>query len=305
MSRLFFIVSVVFILNHAPANAQALFSSSDQPISIEASTALEWLRDQNMYRATKDVVITQGDTVLSGDRAEALYDPVQGPSALQKMTLEGGVRIVQKDTRITADKAIYNVQEKNIILQGKKITLQAPNGTSTTQGEVTYAIDTRQADMLGKTKIVQQTQTIEANTMRVWFSEKDNKIVRANADGQVIITREFPDGKDVALAQHAQYNAEKKTILLQGDVKIARGKNFMQGSRAEIDLQRGYSRLINETQNGQSTGRVRAVFTPSGQTKNNAQKPVNNQDLLIPTIPAKNNPELPYHVAPLPKNNAK
>lgn len=260
-------------------------AGSKEPISIEAASQLEWLRAENKYRATKDVVITQGKTIIRGDTAEALYDPIQGPSALTEVVLNGHVTIEQEGRMARADKAVYDTSKQRITLSGGTVTLTAPGFSVEANDNVQYFMAENKAAATGGVTLTQKEQTLKAQSATAWF-DKDNRLLRANADGNVVMTQNTSEGKQVAQAQHARYDAVTAKVLLNGDVRLARGDNFMQGAAATVDLNTGYSSLQNDS----AGGRVRAVFTPGG----GGTAPLPQQAIAVPVVPGKKNPEGAY-----------
>jgi lipopolysaccharide transport protein LptA len=261
------------------------FAEEKQPISIEAGNQLEWLRDENKYRATKDVVITQGDTIIKGDTAEALYDPAEGPSALTVMDIDGHVSIAQGDRLIVADKAHYDTKAQEVLFTGQQVMIKTPDLSVTSNGQVRYLMAARQIISEGSTTITQKDQVLKADRMTA-FLDEGNKLDRATARGNVIITRKANGGEDVVRADSADYNTTQGKIILTGNVRLARGESFMQGARATVDLKTGYSSLQNDP--AQGTGRVRAIFSTSAGP----------QKISMPSIQAKKKTESAYQVSP-------
>ncbi len=260
------------------------FAEDKPPISIEAGNQLEWLRNENKYRATKDVVITQGDTVIKGDMAEALYDPAEGPSALTVLDIDGNVTITQGDRLITSDKAHYDTKTQELLFTGG-VTIKTADLSVTSSRQVRYLMTERQIISESATTVTQKDQVLKADRVTA-FLDEGNKLTRAAARGNVIITRQANGGEDVVRAESADYNMAQGKIVLTGNVRLARGENFMQGARATIDLKTGYSSLQNDP--AQGGGRVRAIFsTASGPQK-----------LSMPSIQAKRKTENAYQVSP-------
>jgi lipopolysaccharide export system protein LptA len=264
-----------------------------EPVAIEAGGTLEWLRDQHMYKATKNIVITQGSTTIMGDSADAAYDPEKGPSSLTRISVTGHVRMTEGDTVITADTAIYDVLAHSIQLRGDNVSITSAHGTVTAD-EIDYNMATREAVGRGHASVTQHvdgtTRTLEAKTIHAWFSDT-NALTRAAASGGVLLRQQRARGVDVITAADGLYDAEKSIITLNGGVKMIQGQNRMEGDTATVNLATGQSRLSSNgarDASGNATSRVRAVFTPG----DNNPLPRVNAD--IPMVPAKKTTEDPY-----------
>lgn len=276
----------------APVWAQApLPVKSDKPVEIEADQQLEWLRNDNKFRATGNVVITQGDTIINGDTAEAEYDKTQGPSALTTMIVTGNVVIHTGENVIHAEEAQYDTRTEILNLRGKTVTLKSPSGDVTSVNGMDYFAKERKAVSKGAATVTQKTETLKAQSLTAWMNEK-NELSRAEAVGNVVITQKTEDGTNIAQAQRGTYDAAKQIAVLTGDVKLTQGQNYMQGDKATINLATGYSSL----QNNQGTGgRVRAIFTPDSDNGNAVSvMPSLNQGM--PAITPKKKFEQPYAV---------
>lgn len=258
------------------------------PVEIEASRQLEWLRDKNMYRATGDVVITQGDTVIKGDMAEAEYDAAVGPSALTLFTVTGNVVMTKPDQTVHADKGVYDTRTEVLTLYGDIVTLKTPTMTVTSTGGMAYDAAKGRATARGNAKVQEATRTIKADVITAFISKNSNKLDRATADGHVLITMDGKEGKDIAQADQGDYDLVKDTISLRGNVKLTRGSNHMQGDYATINLTTGVSSLQNSPKAG---GRVRAIFS-SGDSKT----PLPNVTGSVPMVNSKKDFEQPYAV---------
>ena len=249
-----------------PAQEAAPSSSigikKNEPVQIEASHELEWLRKDYKYRATGDVVITQGATVIKAKSAEANYDPQQGPSALTTISVKDDVVITNGDKTIIADEGDYDAIAQVLKLRGSNVTVTGPDLKVTAKNGIDYYTAENKAVAMGNAEVKQKAQTLRAQKITAWF-DKNNKLQRAEANGNVVIVQPGKDGgQDIAQADQGTYDIKNNNALLKGHVKLTQGDNHMQGDTATIDLTTGYSTLKNTN----AGGRVRAIFTPGGGT---------------------------------------
>lgn len=111
-----------------------------------------------MYRGTGNVQITQGDTTIRGDYAEAHYDGKIGPSALTVMKVKGNVVITSKDRIIRGDDADYDTRSETLIVTGKHVALNAPQMTVTATDRLEYHAQENKAVAVGKAEVSQPDQ---------------------------------------------------------------------------------------------------------------------------------------------------
>lgn len=291
--RFFFFLLLAFLQATAVHAQVPLQSKSDKPVAIEADQQLEWLRNENKFRATGHVTITQGDTVITGDEAEATYDAAQGPSALTLLTVTGHVVITAGENVITSETASYDTRTEVAQLRGSIVTLTAPKATVSAQTGMDYFARERKAVSKGPAVVTQGTDTLKARAITAWLTEQ-NDLSKATAQGNVIITQKAKDGtSNIAQADRGDYDAVKKTVSLNGNVRLTQGQNHMQGDKATMDLNTGYSALQNNPASG---GRVRAVFTPAGDKEGDSSAKSFINSSAIPTIAPKKDYQQPYAV---------
>jgi lipopolysaccharide export system protein LptA len=290
MNSIFKNFGMICLMSCVAGNAFAQMPGSDkkQPISIEASSQLEWIRDKNMYRATKDVVITQGDTVVKGDNAEAEYDPAIGQSALTIMTVTGHVIMTNQGRTLTSDKGVYDTRTKILTMTGDVTTLTTPAASVTSRNGMVYDSANGKAVATGHAVATEPDKKMTADVITAFIDTDTNKLQRAIATGHVIITHTTPDGVDVSQSQKATYDMGSDIINLDGDVKLTKGTNHMEGDAAVINLKTGISNLKNNSTQG---GRVRAIFNTGDQSS-----PMQTMTGSMPMVKSKKNFEQPYAV---------
>jgi lipopolysaccharide export system protein LptA len=285
MKKLFLIC---FLIAPLSAFAQMPDGNSKQPVSIEASSQLEWLRAQNLYRATKDVVITQGDTIIKGDSAEAEYDPKIGQSAITLMTVIGNVSMTNQDKTITADKGVYDTRTKTLVMTGNIVTLTTPDAKVTSTDGMTYDSAQGIATATGNAILTEPDKQLKADKVVATLDPATNKLKHAVATGHVLIIHKTDKGTDISQSQRATYDLGTDLINLDGDVKLTSDTNHMQGDAATINLKTGVSNLKNNSTQG---GRVRAIF--SSGDKNSPMPQITG---TMPMVKSKGEFEQPYAV---------
>ena len=66
--------------------------------------------------------------------------------------------------------------------------------------------------------------------------------------------------EEVARGDEGIYNVDSETAILQGNVRITRGENQLNGERAEVNLKTGISKLLAGPDGTRQ--RVRGLFNP-------------------------------------------
>ena len=123
------------------------------------------------------------------------------------------------------------------------------------------------ANFKGNVVAVQGDLTMKADTVKVFYSlEKQDgtttKIDRIDAQGNVHL--ESPN--ESATGNWGIYDVGRELVTIGGTVMLKRGETLIKGSRLELDLKTGKSRMVSASSTGDS-GRVQGVFAPPSNDK--------------------------------------
>lgn len=249
-----------------PAAAQLLQGTGDGnvPVTVEADQGIEWIRDSKVYVARGNAKATRGDTEVTADSLTAHYrEKPDGTSEIFRIVAEGNVVIATPRERATGDKAVYVLDKALVRLTGRDLQFRNAQDLITARESLEYWQEKHVAVARGDATAIRDNQRIRADLMTAFFAEdKQGKtaLQRVEADGNVVITTP----QEVARGNEGVYNALKGTATLNGNVRITRGKNQLNGERAVVNLNTGISRLLP---GGKDGGRVKGLFTP-GTTPN-------------------------------------
>jgi len=155
-------------------------------------------------------------------------DSLEWDRAQKTVTATGNALITQADSSIAAPSIIADYDDRGDEMMVKNITA-APNAV-----------------------FKRPSETLTARELKADFNQGVLATVTA-MDNVVLKTN-----TETLYGSLAVYNAQKRTIIVTGDVRIEQDNNILYGSRAEFDLNTNISRLMNDTPQG--NGRVRAVF---------------------------------------------
>ncbi len=249
-----------------PAAAQLLQGAGDDnvPVTVEADQGIEWIRDSKTYVARGNAKATRGDTQVTADTLTAHYrEKPDGTSEIFRIVAEGNVVITTPRERATGDKAVYVLDKSLVRLTGRDLQFRNDQDLITARESLEYWQAKHVAVARGDATAIRENQRIRADVMTAFFEDgKQGKttLTRVDADGNVVITTP----QEVARGNEGVYNALKGTATLNGNVRITRGKNQLNGERAVVNLNTGISRLLPGSKDG---GRVKGLFTPGTTPK--------------------------------------
>ena len=131
--------------------------------------------------------------------------------------------------------------------------------------QIEWRRDANQYIARGNAVIVSDEITIKANTIIADYdpaqsenaTPSNNRITTITAQGNAHIThKDAQNAPQTATGDEAIYDAENKTITINGNVELHEGKNTLKGDKAVIQLNGGTS-ILTSNRGG---GRVKGAF---------------------------------------------
>jgi lipopolysaccharide export system protein LptA len=113
----------------------------------------------------------------------------------------------------------------------------------------------------GNVMVTQCDTKLRADTVRI--STLNNEADKVTASGNVVVDS---PRSGTATGQNGLYDVPKKTVVMTGNVTLKKNKDVMRGAQLTINLVTGQASLGGGVK-GTASGRVQAVFTPSGTSQ--------------------------------------
>jgi lipopolysaccharide export system protein LptA len=271
-------VALVLVALMLVTNAHAETPTpAPQPVTISAVKSLEWDRKAKTYTARQDVVATQGAANIHSDILVAHYDEGNGgKSDITTMDADGHVTINSAPYTAYGDHAVYNVKTGNAILTGKDLKIISTDSVLTAKDSIEFNSKENRMTAVGGPKAVKGDDILTADTMSAYFNKDDAGKMAADkitAKGHVVITTPT----ETATGDEGIYDVPTQKAVLTGKVRILQDKNWLEGTRADVDMVTGISRLSGEG-NATTEGRVTGTFYPqSKDDKPKDDKPKDQQ----------------------------
>lgn len=239
-----------------PALAQ---TQNSAPLEISADNALEWHRDKKQYIAKGNAIAEQDGTKINADTLTANYTSSENSSTeITEIIANGNVIITTEDGVITGDNAIYLVKEGHATITGDTLTLTGEKLSAQASKSFEYWTEKQKFKAIGNAQIIEADRTLKADEITAWFmtsdeqsNEAQNGLKQADAIGKVIIET----GTDIASGDTGHYDGIKEIVTLEGNVKILRDKNILNGTKAIVNLKTGISQLFGDKNGGRVTGK--------------------------------------------------
>ncbi len=218
---------------------------SDQPIEIYADNGIEWQQENFIFLARGNARAVRGDVTVFADELRAYYrEKADGGTDIWRLDAFGHVRIQTEGETAYGDKAVYRVDDKILVISGRKVRLVSGGDEITANKQIEYWENKQMAVARGNAFAVRGNKRLKADVLAAYFrtdKKGENKLYRVDAFDRV----EIVTGKNTATSNRAVYNVESGIATLTGSVKLVRGKNVLTGCSAEVNLNSGISKIFS------------------------------------------------------------
>ncbi|MBP9694263.1 MAG: hypothetical protein KBE16_06125 [Alphaproteobacteria bacterium] len=255
----------IFFLATLPSNQSLALldlKKTNDDVEITADEFVEWSKADSLYEAKGKAIAKQADSEIQADSLKILYRMEKNNRIMSRMDATGNVILVSKEARASGDLLVYHLETGIAVLTGTQLKLTSPEYVITARDSFTFFDNENKAHIKGLAKATYHESTIESDEILAWFhtlktNEAQQSLKEAEAHGHVKITTP----NDIAYGDKAYYNGQSEKAILTGNVRITRAKSDILGSKAEIDLKTGISKMLSSTETTSGTqGRVRGVI---------------------------------------------
>lgn len=263
------------LLFTTPGLTQGLkgLQGGDEPLEINAEQGIEWRRNEQLYIARGNASVTRGEVTVYADVITAHYkEGAEGKSEIDRIDIEGNVRIVSPTETVYGDRGAYDVINGVMVLVGDNLRLEGEKDIITARDSLEYWEYKHIAVARGAAQAVREDKRILADVLTAHFEEREGagesgnlELTRIDAYGNVRIST----AGEFARGDRGVYYVDREFATLTGAVKITREDNQLNGEYAEINMKTGVSRLLAGPPGTKSTVRVRGLFVPKRKPDTN------------------------------------
>ncbi|TAL34787.1 MAG: hypothetical protein EPN97_07960 [Alphaproteobacteria bacterium] len=263
------LVVLILVTFTLPALAKQESSSplpvaSKEPIEISAAKSLEWDRKNHTYTAKKSALAKRGLFQIAADRLVAKYHGAKGATDIYELDAEESVVIQNPPYTAYGDHAVYDVATGHALLTGQNLKIMTETESLTAKDSVEFFAQENRLTATGDAVAVKSPDTLKADVMNAYFQkDAQGKLAmhKVTASGHVVIQT----AKETVYGDKGTYDIPAQKAVLTGKVKIYQDRNWLEGTRAEVDMKTGISQLFAEGSPA-TEGRVKGVFYPKAQT---------------------------------------
>jgi lipopolysaccharide export system protein LptA len=262
-------IFILLILLMAPSvsGAQSLdlaTGKSDQPVEITADNGIEWQRDNQIMIATGNAKARRGTSNIEADTLRAFYKKAaSGGSSLSRLDAVGQVKITSPTQRITGDTGVYDLEQAVLVVTGKNVTLVSGKDKITATQQMEYYEKKEMAVARQNATANHDGKLLRADTLvALFFKDKSGKsqISRVQAFQNVKVVTQT----ESIWANKGIYDVNSGIVTLNGNVRMTRDGNQLNGDSAVVNLNTGISKLLTApgAQSPTKKKRVRGYLVP-------------------------------------------
>jgi lipopolysaccharide export system protein LptA len=231
----------------------ALAQEGGLPVNIEADM-LEFQQDKGLYIAKGNAVVEQDGITIRADQLTA--SGARDGQSFTRVQADGNVRISGKNGDITGERGVYDLVREVAVLKGNNLRLTTPTDEVTATESLEFWQKDNLAVARGQALARRGDNRISADVLTAALARNDQQqmeIRRVGAQGNVLVSTPH----EIARGERGVYDVRRQLATLEGNVRITRGENQLNGGKAEINMATGVSRLL--AGGGQ---RVRGLILP-------------------------------------------
>lgn len=238
---------VIFFFFPNWINSQQIINQKQngEPVEIYAEQGIEWHKNDNKYLAIGNAIAKSGKMSVNSDRIEAFYEESDNSGMdIKLVKAHKNVVVTDENLKIVGGKlAEYNLRKDYFSIFGKNLILTSQENKLESNNKMEYWRTKGVAIASGKAKAQKGNEfKIEAEKLVWYLNENDKKIEVKKIFGFDNVS--IYTNNEVAFSDKALYNKENGICKLFGNVKLQKGDSFLTGDYAEVDLNKGISKLL-------------------------------------------------------------
>jgi lipopolysaccharide export system protein LptA len=238
---------VIFFFFPNWINSQQIINQKQngEPVEIYAEQGIEWHKNDNKYLAIGNAIAKSGKMSVNSDRIEAFYEESDNSGMdIKLVKAHRNVVVTDENLKIVGGKlAEYNLRKDYFSIFGKNLILTSQENKLESNNKMEYWRTKGVAIASGKAKAQKGNEfKIKAEKLVWYLNENDKKIDVKKIFGFENVS--IYSNNEVAFSDKALYNKESGICKLFGNVKLQKGDSFLTGDYAEVDLNKGISKLL-------------------------------------------------------------
>ncbi len=236
-------IVLIFLIAPIAAFAQDLgFSSSGGDIEISATDGVVWDRMNGQVMINENATMIQGDMKLVADQIKLSYVEQNGEYTVSLLDANKNVQIFTAGEVMNGNSALFEPSKGIAILKGDNASLVASEGKITAR-TLEYFKNENKAIARENVTLSSDDGVVKSDIAVAYFLSSKQKNQSGITKIELFDNIEINTKTEKITGNKGVYNIMKEHIVIEGDVVIQKGKNFLNGDIGEINLKTGVSKL--------------------------------------------------------------
>ena len=241
---MYLLILLAFIFSELQSQ-QLIDGKKNNPVEIYAEDSIEWHKNEKKYLAIGNAKASSGTMSLTSQRIEAFYNEVDDSAMdIKLVKAHKKVKITDKKLEIVGGhSAEYNLEKDHFAIFGKNLVLTSDKNKLKSNKKMEYWRNKGVAIATGKATAIKDAEFVIKGEKLIWFVEEvEEKMNVRKILGFTNVS--IRTNNEVAFSDKALYNKNTGICKLFGNVKLQKGSSFLTGDYAEVDMNRGISKLL-------------------------------------------------------------
>ena len=228
-----------------------IYSAQADPLEVSADNQLLWDQTKGLYQADGNAVAIRGAQEIAADTLTAFYNDENQTQDITRILAERNVRFSDSELTGSGERLDYDIALDLYDLQGPKAVVNSKDGKARADKTLTFNRQKGMIYLRGNGEIaLSDGRLLKGDEIDIALDEAE-EIQTVSAKGNVFISQ--TDGRQ-ANADEGVYETKTGKAILSGNVKIKDGDSILNGQKAEIDFNKGISRLLASDNGGRVSG---------------------------------------------------
>lgn len=234
----------------------SLLFNADSSINIDAAHGITCEEEQKKCFVKNGVRVEQSGMILNADSLTARFSSANRESGIKEIIADTRVHIsTPSGNSLDADQVIANLENKALTINGSAIEIHYDKMILKANQQVSYTQEKQALKAMGNVLVRDDQYVLKGDIVYAYFTK--------NASGKTVLSKLVVPKECVVStpneyieAKYGTYDAQKKRILLEGNVVITRENGQLRGDIVEVDLASGNSKVTREQ------GRAQLLIMP-------------------------------------------
>lgn len=251
-----FAIALFFGRSSALNALDSLLFNTDAAINIDAAHGITCEEEQKKCFVKNGVRVEQNGMILNADSLTARFSSSNRESGIKEIIADTKVHIsTPSGDRLDADQVAVNIENKVLTINGSAIEIHYDTMILKANQQVSYTHEKQALKAVGNVLVKDKQYVLKGDIVYAYFTKKASG---ATILGKLVVPKDciVSTPNEYIEAKRGTYDAQKKKILLEGDVMITRENGQLRADIVEVDLASGNSKATRKQ------GRAQLLIVP-------------------------------------------